>query len=528
MRRRDFLKCVAAAGTAIAWPGSYHGGSGATRRPNFVVILTDQERQHRHWPTGFVDRFLPSWGRLQKNGLTFERAYTASAQCSPSRACFLTGHYSNVNKVPTFDFPGGLPGKDELPNIGSWLKEKAGYEVVWKGKWHLSFPQSFEGGSPDQEVWTAEDIAYMENHYGLSKWNPPEAGNNVQNTAGARATMGGGDADNDRRYTVGEANSSSGATPGLGESAVDYVRELGRKPAQSRPPFCLFVSLVNPHDIAFFPNGWDLGGYRLEDFQDLDINLPPNFADDLSTKPGIQKTYHDYLQSEGPLNTDEERLNYVKFYAWLHTLSDALVNQLLDALDETGLTQDAIIVRTADHGELGLSHGLREKSYAVYDEILNIPLVISNPLLFPSPRTTKAVWSHVDLAATLADLAGVPQLGVGVSQTPVIAGLADSARSDALFCYDDVFFLPADEPGSHIRALRDGRYTYAVYFSSDGSLFEYELYDNDADPHQMTNLTAEPTPEITALWKALHLELKARITACQAEPTGFAWPDQPV
>lgn len=528
MNRRDFLKYTAAAGAVAVWPGCRGGGPSTSKKPNFLILLTDQERNHLHWPSDFVERNLTSWSRLRRKGLYFENAFCASSQCSPSRACLLTGHYSNINKVPTLDFPGGLPGRDSLANIGSWLKEKAGYDVVWKGKWHLSYPTGFQGGPPDQEIWTEADIAELENKYGFSGWNPPEAGNNVQNTAGAWATMGGGNADNDRRFVRGDSATSQGATTGYGESAIEYIRRLGEIPPDTRPPFCLFVSLVNPHDIAFFPNGWDSGGYRPEDFEHLDINPPPNFRDDLSTKPGIQKTYYDYLQNEAPLTSEADVTNYVKFYAYLHILADQQINQVLDAMDQAGLTDETVIIRTADHGELGLSHGLREKSYAAYDEILHVPLVISNPHLFPNPRTVGALYSHVDLAATLSGLAGVDPIGVGVSQVPVIYGRTDSVRTDVLFCYDDVFFLPENEPGSHIRALRDYRYTYAVYYSSDGSLFEYELYDNQNDPGQLINLTVNPTPDILKLWFELHQRLKIRIDQNLAEPPGFQWPDRPV
>ena len=61
---------------------------------------------------------------------------------------------------------------------------------------------------------------------------------------------------------------------------------------------------------------------------------------------------------------------------------------LLDALDAHGLTERIIIVRLADHGELGLSHGMREKSYSAYEEMIRVPFVVSNPILFPEPLAT--------------------------------------------------------------------------------------------------------------------------------------------
>ena len=528
MNRRDFIKYLSAVGASSAWPAYGAEGAEFPERPNFLFILTDQERSPIHWPEGFAEERLPSWKRLRSHGLNFNRAYCSSAQCSPSRACMLTGHYSNINKVPTFDFPGGLPGRETLPNIGSWLKERGGYDSVWKGKWHLSFPQGFRGGPPDKEVWTAADIEVMETKYGFSGWNPPEAGNNIQDSPGARVTMGGGRADNDGRFVQGMTPGAAGQTKGLGESALDFLFRVGSVDPKKRKPFCLFVSLVNPHDIAYYPNGWDTGGYRLEDFENLGIGLPPNFQDDLSTKPSIQNSYLQMMEKAGPLGSEAERRRYVNFYAYLHTVVDRQINILLDAVEAAGLSRDTIIIRTADHGELGLSHGLREKSYTAYEEVIHTPLVVSNPVLFPEPRSTEAIYSHIDLAATVCDLAGAPGIGVGRSQAPVILGERESVREDALFCFDDCFFLPCDSPASHIRALRDDRYTYAVYYSADGGAFDYELYDNKADPGQLTNLLSRPATEIEGLWLSLHERLNKRLEENLAVPLGFDWPRAPI
>lgn len=529
MNRREFMKWLAAMGASTAL-GCRHQTSSAdsSHQPNFLVILTDQERSHMHWPQGFTERRMSSWGRLRRHGLTFNSAYCPATQCSPSRACLFTGQYSKINKVPSLDFPGGLPDKTVLPNIGSWLADNAGYEVVYKGKWHLSYPEGFQGGPPDGEVWTEADITAMETRYGLTQWNPPEAGNNVGNTPAARATLGGATANNDSRYVRGVQPGNPNQTPGMGQSAVDYIRQVGATPETQRRPFCLIVSLVNPHDIAYFPNGWDEGGYELSDFKNLGIGLPPNFDDDLSSKPSIQKKYYDYLQSEGPLESEADRLNYVNFYAYLHSVVNDHIEALLDAMDAAGLTKDTIIIRTADHGELGLSHGLREKAYCAYEEAIHVPLTISNPVLFPKPAATDALYSHVDLAATMAQLAGAPSLGVGKSQVPVLLDPGGSVRQDVLFAYDDYFFLPRDTPASHIRALRDSRYTYAVYYSADGSSFEYELYDNLTDPHQMNNFAFNPSRPILDVLTWLHSRLTHSIKENLAEPEGFKWPADPV
>ena len=89
-------------------------------QPDFVIILTDQERHHMHWPRGLRDRLMPSWARLARTGLTFNRASCSSSECSPSRACLVTAQYSIVNGVPRL-LSSGLPTVHSLPNVASVL-----------------------------------------------------------------------------------------------------------------------------------------------------------------------------------------------------------------------------------------------------------------------------------------------------------------------------------------------------------------------------------------------------------------------
>ena len=96
------------------------------RAPNIIVLMTDQERHHVHWPDGWAEKNLPSLQRLKRHGLYFKRAYTAACQCSPARGLMVTGRFAPVNRVrQTFLWP-GLPHQNRQPNIASFLKAKAG------------------------------------------------------------------------------------------------------------------------------------------------------------------------------------------------------------------------------------------------------------------------------------------------------------------------------------------------------------------------------------------------------------------
>jgi choline-sulfatase len=511
------------------------------KAPNIIVLMTDQERYHRHWPDGWAEKNLPSLQRLKRNGLYFQRAYTAACQCSPSRALMQTGRFAPVNRVTqTFLWP-GLVHKDRQPNIASLLKEKAGYEVVWKGKWHLSYAANAAIGNGGED-WGPADIDVMEKKFGWSGWNPPDAGNAIQEFQGTPfgqfdglRTLGGAKPNNDGRYVNGPDPSDAGQTAGVGgESVVEFLKN--RAPTLGKP-FCLFVSLVNPHDIGVFPgswmkpSAWELAGYRREDFASLGIELPPNNADDLSTKPKIQKLARDAYDKQAPLNDARARLDYVNFYAYLHTVVDKHIMTVLDTLEETGLTNDTIILRFADHGEGGLSHGMREKAYTVYEEMTHVPLIVHNPKLYPEPLDTNAFYDHLNLLPTILDLAGIADpesYGVGRSIVPIIRDPSKSVQDQTIFSYDDIFFLPPSAAGGHIRSVREGDWTYAVYFGLDGSGLEYELYDIKSDLGQMTNLLHDaPTPDIRKEWARLHKILTGRLVDFANLPDEFSWPLEP-
>jgi len=543
--RRTLLKTGAGLAAGIYGISRASGGlaqesSGATaksesrrlpNRPNIIVLMTDQERHHMHWPAGWAEKNLPALQRLKRNGLYFNRAYTAVTQCSPSRAVMMTGRFAPINRVTTTFLWPGLVVKDRQPNIASLLREKAGYEAVWKGKWHLSYAANAAPGNGGED-WTTADIKAMETNYGWSRWNPPDGGNAImreQRTPfgffDGLTSLGGANPNNDGRYINGVEPGAKGQTPGFGESVVEFLKSRAGKRDK---PFCLFVSLVNPHDVYVYPNEWKDAGYQYEAFANLGIELPPNYSDDLSTKPKVQKASRDAYQKFATLADAQAEKDYVNFYAYLNTLADRHIGTVLDTLQETGLMDDTIILRFADHGEGGLSHGMREKAYSMYEEMIHIPLVVHNPKLYPEPRETEAFYNHLDLLPTILELAGVRNANsyaLGKSIARVIADPKQSTQDHLLFSFDDDFFLPYGFPGSHIRGLIDGDWTYAAYFSLDGGGVEYELYDRQADPLQMKNLLfANPGADVKKEWARLHQKMTQRFIDTSNLPNTFEWP----
>src|SRR5262249_49106177 len=116
---------------------------GAANRPNLVLIITDQERYPQYWPPGWADANLPNRKRLADHGLTFTRAFCNAAMCPPSRATLFTGLYLTQHGVEHTLTDGGTLSEEEptlqiaTQNMATLLAS-AGYNVQYRGKWHLT------------------------------------------------------------------------------------------------------------------------------------------------------------------------------------------------------------------------------------------------------------------------------------------------------------------------------------------------------------------------------------------------------
>ncbi len=496
-------------------------------KPNILILLNDQQRFERDWPVEWAVEHLPAMNRLMRHGLTFRNFFTATCACSPSRGAMLTGTYpAQTGVLHTLSMPGdgsngdAPPGFEQQPllptqpNLARVLKA-AGYRVVWKGKWHLSLPVD------GTNRWTEDDVDFIRTAYGFDDWNPNDAGDSIDDYS----TLGGGDLyDNDARFTTGVRLPGDRDSP-AGQSALEFLRTVD--PADG--PFCLVVSIVNPHDIWAAPGFAPGSGYVPGLGSEFGLPIPANADEDLVTKPMAQEYFraqYDSLTEKefGPdksMRLPANQSAYVNFYAYLQTLADRHVTAVLDALDERGLTESTLIVRFADHGEMGVAHGMREKMYNAYEETIHVPLIISNPLLFPEPRETEALASSIDLLPTLARIAGsydfYEYVFRGVDLGPVLEDPDTQVQELVHFTYDDGYLSGEIPP--YIRAIRTGEWLYAVYFNTIASKFEYEMYDLKADPSEDSNLAGlvDDEPRL----RELHARLQRKMSAAGTAPTGI-------
>jgi arylsulfatase A-like enzyme len=485
--RRSFLKASAAAGLAAsaATPASAQAKAHAKKhkkksphaseKPNILVIMVDQLRYPAWFPDQVqIDSWLPNLARLRRQATVFDNHYTASDMCVAARGTMLTGLYSQQTgcMLTSIFGTGGAGGTTLSPGFPTWgtMLREQGYETVWWGKWHLN------------ETNSAEVAGGLE-QYGFDGGTYPSPN--------------------------GSPSQGFHDDPSIAEQFVSWME--GPKPSK---PWCTTVSLINPHDIAWWWNGTlALQPQALNRIEYDFGSQPPNFesSDQLeANKPRLQLAYQQTFSVIcGDIALEEVGGSawnkMLKLYVWLQQQVDGQIGRVLDALyAQPKVAENTIVVFTADHGEYAGSHGLRGKGGSVYDEAIHVPLYIVDPRGVYSnagPRQRTQFTSSVDIAplmltlahgssrwrseeryshiANRADIAAIAQNGQTAGR-PWIAHVTDETTVEELsYSYSWV-----DEAPHHVAAVRTTSAKYADYsYWTPGTLNvepgdqDLELYD---------------------------------------------------
>jgi choline-sulfatase len=462
-------------------------------RPDLILIITDEQRATQHFPPNWEEEHLPTLTFLKKNGFSFERAFCNTCMCSPSRATLFTGVYPAKHGVTQTLTEGGpmSPGEPTLsvsmPNLMNVLWAD-GYDVQYRGKWHMSKGVAANGAVTNYDNLTPADISL----YGAMGWVAPDAGEDVN-----PLNFGGGFANHDARYIA---------------EGIKYLQQVkARRAAGDHKPYCLILSLVNPHDVLAYPKSAGYSGYHPSAWSRREICLPETYDENLllSKKPMAQEQILIGMNALlGPLSNTEQQLDYVNFYAHLLTMVDKEIGHFINALyheDEDGkrLADTAIVTFTSDHGEMGLAHGgLRQKTFVAYEEAIRVPLVISNPILFEGQehKQSPSLATLVDIMPTFMELAKVakpPADLAGQSLLPIIEeGMP--VQDSILFTFDDTKAgsnskMSSVNAANRIRCIRTEEWKFTVYFDALGTYYnQYELYNLIHDPNESTNQAYNP------------------------------------
>ncbi len=486
-------------------------GAAPARKPNILIVMCDQERAPQWTP----DLPLPARDFLDQRGVNFDRSHHSAVQCSSARACMWTGMYTPQNGIfGNFLQSWQFSLDPRIPTIADLLRDQ-GYKTAFFGKWHLSMV----GTSAPEGVVDNVKSNYL-GPYGFD-----------YSTVSTSLEPAG--------YNDGVYND-----PVWTKQGVDWLHEHGG----SEQPWFLVVSLLNPHDIAYFPRGFAADVTR----PDWEVKLPLNFEDDVTKKPTVHRQY---ANGAALIRGGIDPGDTATYRRLMNTYCDLLVNTdeniaaVVKALHTSGAMDDTVIIRTADHGEMGGSHRAVGKGPMIYDEQLRVPLSISWPGRFAAGVRTPALAEAVDLVPTCLQLAGVPDPVSrypwlrGRSLVPALEHPATERGKDFTLTTCDEVWSPADFAGQglpwkrHVRAAVSGHFKIARYVAMAGKPQrektddqEYELYDLSEDPYELRNLARDPAyrPLLDDMLARLRELEKERLSPVQVPAYGNASLVEPI
>ena len=481
-------------------------------RPNIVFIMTDDHAYQAVSAYGSILNKTPNIDRIAEEGMRFDRAYVTNSICSPSRAVILTGKHSHLNGVR--DNIGAFDGSQQtLPKI----LQSAGYQTAMIGKWHLkSEPTGFD-------YWR---VLPGQGHY----YQP------------------------DFRMPGGEVRLQGYVTDVITDLALDWLSE-GRDPEK---PFLLMYQHKAPH------REWLPSQDHMDTFMDAPLPEPETLFDDyagrgraaaeaemrISDHMGLSndnkvppeqveamghEEFQDWYASNYRFSrkrmSEEERQNWDAVYGPLmeefeaadpqgdeltrwkfqRYLQDYLasiasvddnVGRLLDYLDESGLSDNTIVVYTSDQGFYLGEHGWFDKRF-MYEESFRTPLMVRWPGKVAPGSVNRDLVQNLDFAPTLLEAAGVAVPGdmQGISAVPLLLGQGGEWRQALYYHYYEY-------PGYHSVKRHYGiatkRYKLMhFYYDVD----EWELYDLEADPQEMNSVYGDAQYADVQAW--LHQQLEA-------------------
>ena len=443
LSRRRLLQAAGAAAAGAAAVGAAAGSSPAQaaprapfkargrlrKRPNFLIIMVDEQRYAPTYESDALKAWrkanLPAQEFLRRKAMEFTHHHIMSTACQPSRASIFTGQYPSLHGVSQTSGSAKAAIEDDLywlepatvPTLGNWFRA-AGYDTYWKGKWHVSdadlyqpgsynpVPSYNDNGSRNEYL---EDL-YLEakllEQYGFTGFIGPEPhGSNPLNSGSSAGPDGQG---RDEVYA---------------ELSVDQITSL----RGSKKPWLMVASFVNPHDITLWGQltlasdaTGQAGSFYLTN-QLVGSNVPRDLftsaydasaSEDLSTKPDAQASFVSlYADGFQPLNNNEA---YHRFYYQLQKEVDQHIGRVLQTLaSDPDMYSNTIVVYMSDHGDvLGAHGGMYQKWHNAYDEMLRVPFIVHNPVLFPEGTTSDVLTSHADLIPTLLGLAGIDESAV--------------------------------------------------------------------------------------------------------------------
>jgi choline-sulfatase len=427
-------------------------------RQNILILMADQLTPFALPAYGNGVAKTPHIDALAAQGVVFESAYCASPLCAPSRFSLLSGKLPSA--IGAYD--NAAEFASQTLTFAHYLRAE-GYRTILTGKMHFCgadqlhgfeerlttdiYPADF-GWTPDWEHFDARPSWYH-NMSSVIDAGPCVRTNQL-------------DFDDEVTFTARQ-------------KLFDIARE--RHAGKDARPFCMVASLTHPHDPYAIPEKyWNL-------HRDEDVDMPSYRDSFEESDPHSRRLRHVYEADRTP-PTERQIRNARRAYYGAVSYVDDQFGAILEALKDTGLDKDTIVIVTSDHGEMLGERGLWYKM-TFFEGGCRVPLIVHAPKQFHARRVSASV-SHLDLLPTLVELArgaprdAWPDTFDGRSLVPHLNGAAD-AHDEAVGEY------LAEGAIAPIVMLRRGRYKF-IHTPADPD----QLYDLEADPFERRNLAASP------------------------------------
>jgi len=405
----------------------------AAERPNFVIMMTDDQRADSMSCAGNKILKTPNMDRIAREGVRFTNMFVTNSLCAPSRATLLSGLYSHSHGV--IDNKDRPIAKDQtlLPDL---LRE-AGYEVAFCGKSHVS-------GVLRDRKWD-----YYFGFKGQGDYLKPII---------AEGTDG-----KDQPYEGYMDDVVTG-------KAIEWIQKKRTK------PFALFLFFKAPH------RSWLRARRHHDLFRNAIIPKPATYDDDLKGYPGKPRAFADADNKIGPAN-DCRSLEFIKDYYATITAVDENIGKVFEALGQANKLGDTAMLFTSDNGFFHGEYRMFDKRL-MHEPSIRVPLLIRYPKQITEGSTREHMVLNIDIAPTVLDLAGVevPKWMHGRSVVPLFKSKAVNWRQDWLYEY---YEYPGPHSVKKNRGVRTERWKLIHYYDNPE---EFELYDLANDPDERDNL----------------------------------------
>lgn len=433
-----------------------------------IVIMSDE---HNPAVTGCYGNDLietPNLDRLARDGITFDNCYTNSPICVPSRLSFTAGQY--VSGVSAWNNDCRLA--DSVPTLPRVL-ERFGHESFLIGKMHYDSDRRY-GFREIGEAWTNR-----RNKEGTGGRRAPYA---TRNHAGKWARrVRGFDTGNESRVLSHDRE--------VTERTVNFLDDQSKED----DPFFLLCGYLAPHFPLTVPEEY----YRMYNGKTPLPELPPGH---LETQ---NRNYHQLRRGFGVLDTEPEVVQRGRdLYYGLTTWLDEQVGRVLDAIEDSEVADNTVVIYTSDHGEMAGEHGMWWKN-TMYEASARVPLIVSWPERWSGGQRRTEVCSLVDVVRTIADVsdAASPEVWDGDSLLPWLDNPGHEWKDFAVSEYY------SHNMASGFVMYREGSYKYVYHTPPVGYEYpaERELYDLESDPQEFRNLAN--VPEHRGRVERMHAEM---------------------